>query len=968
MKCFRILIILIFIYIVPINAQNPIGLAQITNFTKLDYKGGNQNWDIQQDKYGIMYFANNEGLLTYNGENWIIYPTPNKTVVRSVQIGNDDKVYVGAQDEIGYFFPDKMGVLKYTSLKNLIPKQQSSFSDVWNTVVLDDKVFFRTNTEILQYSHNKIKCYKPHTDWLYLTKVNQELFAQERTNTLLKFSNDQWQTVCQLPGKAIITSITEYSKDTLLVSTLRDGFFLLNNKKLIKKSTNLDKIYANIRINTVKAISNNLYVVGTGFNGCYIMDHGGKILQNFSDKQTLQKNFIRSLYLDKNKNIWLGLDDGISFIAYNSAIKQIYPDLSKQSSTYSVKVFNKLLYIGTADAVYSIPIIDTTSDLSEINGNFTEVNNTKSQVWNLSIVNNHLFLGNEEGGYVIEKNIAIQLFSFPGTWLFKPLPPFKNQENIIAGTYEGLNLITHLNNTFKSDGHLPGLFESLRFLTLDNEKNIIWASHPYHGVYKLTLSADAKSIQNVDLCTKNEGLPSALHNYVFTIKNRNVVATENGMYEYDFLKKKFYLSPYFFPMFKNSEIQYLNEDKDGNIWFIGNKKVGVIDFSHQTERGKFSVVYFPELTEKVLAGFENIYPLGEQNIFVGSNKGVFHINYEAYLKNKTKVNVLLNLVKVTGDKDSTIFGGYASKFKSNIPQNEIITLPNSFNSFHFEFSSTLFEQHRNIEYSYQLEGFDKKWSGWNSKSEKDYTNLSYGIYTFKVKSRNNLGNESGVISYTFEIKPAWYQTIWSYLAYFFALIGIIFYIFRLQQKKHRNAQIHLKYIHQLEMDRSENEITILKNEKLETEVNYKNKELATATMHLMQRGKLLAKIKEGLLHFSQETKPDEYFNEVSKVLKLINEAEKNDSDWDNFAVHFDKIHTNFLNILKTKFPDLSPTDLKMCAYLKINLTSKEIAQLMSITIRAVEVGRYRLRKKLNLPSNVNLFDYLVKITSDEDKA
>jgi DNA-binding CsgD family transcriptional regulator len=169
-------------------------------------------------------------------------------------------------------------------------------------------------------------------------------------------------------------------------------------------------------------------------------------------------------------------------------------------------------------------------------------------------------------------------------------------------------------------------------------------------------------------------------------------------------------------------------------------------------------------------------------------------------------------------------------------------------------------------------------------------------------------------------------------------------------------------MHQLELDHNEKEIVSLKNEKLENEVNFKNKELATTTMHLVQRGKLMTKIKEGLIEI-QEAVDVEKNKELVKVLKLINEAEKNDSDWDHFAIHFDQVHSDFLFTLKNKFPSLSSTDLKVCAYLKMNLTSKEIAQLMSVTIGAVEVSRYRLRKKLNLPPNVNLFDYLVESTS-----
>jgi hypothetical protein len=144
------------------------------------------------------------------------------------------------------------------------------------------------------------------------------------------------------------------------------------------------------------------------------------------------------------------------------------------------------------------------------------------------------------------------------------------------------------------------------------------------------------------------------------VKARNVVATINGIYEYNYKTNRFEQSAYFYPMFKNNELRYLNEDKNGNIWFIGNKRVGVIDFNDKGNK-PFSIVYFPELISKVLAGFENIYPYDEENIFIGSNKGVFHLNYKQYQSSRNQLNVLLGQVKVIGDKDSVIFGGY---FKS----------------------------------------------------------------------------------------------------------------------------------------------------------------------------------------------------------------------------------------------------------------------------------------------------------------
>ena len=96
-------------------------------------------------------------------------------------------------------------------------------------------------------------------------------------------------------------------------------------------------------------------------------------------------------------------------------------------------------------------------------------------------------------------------------------------------------------------------------------------------------------------------------------------------------------------------------------------------------------------------------------------------------------------------------------------------------------------------------------------------------------------------------------------------------------------------------------------------------------------------------------------------MQLVNDIEKNNSNWEQFVSHFDEVNNDFLKKLKLKFPKLSKTDLKVCAYLQLNLSSKEIAQLMNISVRGVEIARYRLRKKLNLETEQNLNDFLNEV-------
>jgi DNA-binding CsgD family transcriptional regulator len=179
--------------------------------------------------------------------------------------------------------------------------------------------------------------------------------------------------------------------------------------------------------------------------------------------------------------------------------------------------------------------------------------------------------------------------------------------------------------------------------------------------------------------------------------------------------------------------------------------------------------------------------------------------------------------------------------------------------------------------------------------------------------------------------------------------------------KHEEEQKQLQYLHQLEMEKNEKEIVKLRNEKLEAEIQHKNNELASVAMHLVQKGELLGKVKDQMVKLKNAPGTEKDADDFKKIIRVISEEDKIDKQWQQFAKHFDTVHSDFLTILKSKYPNLSANELKLSAYLRMNLSTKEIAQLMNISVRGVEISRYRLRKKLEIPTEMNLFNFLLNL-------
>ncbi len=941
-----------------IGAQNTIGLPETINYSKNQYNAGAQNWDIRQDKQGVIYLANNEGLLTFDGKSWQLYPLPNKTIVRSVLIGEDGKIYVGGQDELGYFSPNAIGKLVFTSLINAIPAVDRNFGDVWDIVSFKKGVYFRTSNKIFRFLSGKTMVFTAPGEFAFLEKANDQLFAHDYEVGLLVFDKNKWVPFggsttggIQLPKTDGVTAILSIGENKALITTLKSGLFLLNQTRLEKINSPNNTLFANERIYSATNVNNEWIALATTNGGVYIIDHSGNIIQRFARTEGLQNNNILSIFLDKEKNLWLGLNNGIDFIANNSAIKNISPQLNEESG-YTAMVHNNQLYLGTSNGLFAVPL-QPAKDISFSKGNFSLVNNTRGQNWNLQQMNGKLLLGHHEGAFEIKNNAAIPFSNYAGFWNFIPY-----RSGMIAGNYKGLLFIDG-----PTQSPIPNFNESSRFVAVDANLNT-WVSHPYHGVFKID------SNKQVSAYGVKEGLPSTLNNHVFLIKKKIAIATSSGVYQFNKERNLFEKDGFFLNLLGNKSIRYLKEDREGNIWFIHEKNISVIDLSGDQPQ----VIEIPELKNKMLSGFEMIYAVDENNIFLGGERGFYHINYKKYKQNTPQLTVQVRSLSIGSNLDSLVFGGYFNRLDLPAIQldSRIPSIDYDYNSVRIDFAASQHGYLNNVEYSFRLKGLETEWSVWSRRSEKEYTNLSPGKYVFEVKARNNLGNESAIANYSFVVSAPWYRTLMAFIVYAVLAIVGLFGLYYWQKKKFVQQQLRfteeqqkLVYIHELERSKNEGELAALRNEKLEADLNFKNTELASSAMHLVKKGELLTKIKTELSQISKKIDNEYAITELKKMIKTLGEDEQLDEEWEYFTKHFDKVHSNFIVSLKAIHPNISNNEIKLCAYLRMNLTTKEIAQLMNISVRGVEISRYRLRKKLNLATEVNLFNYLIAIGNED---
>ena len=952
-------------FFLPITSagQQLIGLPLVNNYNKTIYQGGSRTWDIKQDSRGILYFGNSEGLITFDGRYWKSYALPNHTIIRSLWIDDHDRIYVGGQGEFGYFEPAQQGGLTYTSLKALIPEEYRNFADIWNTISFGQSVFFRATNVIFEFKGQKIKVHPAAAEWYFMGKVGESLFAQDKKNGLLVYRNHHWSPLLvALPYTDMkISAMIPLGKDRIVISTLNNQNYELKDRALIRLNK---EGWEDSYTPSSARIDDSTFVIGNAKDGCHIRHINGKTIQRIGVREGLQNKNISAVFVDQQQHIWVASDNCISVISYGSALRYLRPNLENDVTGLSSLIFDYKLYLSSSNGVYVAPITKGMKDQSRSLSSFSLFPKSDGgEAWLLKELNGHLLLGHNKGLFQVKDQSLIPISNRTGIWNVLPLSSVYPVDHALVGTYQGFELLHYEQGSFHSGGQLRGILDSYRFIEQDDRKTI-WASHPYRGIYRMRLAADRQSYQ-ADLFTKKNGLPSDYQNFVFKIKDQVVFATEKGLYRYDYGKHVF-VPALDFKVFDGLTIRYLKEDQDGNIWFCTNKSVGVAQFD---PKGKtYQLVKFPEMEGMNTSGFDHINTYDKNNIYIVAEKGIIHLNYEKYIKEARKPTVLLSHVTVKSSRDSIIFAGY---FPKNLSGNdkklnaEEPQLASNLNSFQFAFSSPSYGIHEHVEFSYQLVGYDENWSPWAHVSEKSYTNLPSGHYRFQVKVRNNLNQISEVSSYGFTILPPWYLSFWAKLIYVilggFAVYGFFTIqkqIWKRQRLQYEKKMEQLRYIHQLEIEKSEKEIVKLNNEKLEQEVLLKTKELASASMKLLENSGTLVKVRDELakLEIGEEEASD-----LKRVHSLLKDVEKNSANWDQFASHFDELNDGFLNKLKSNHSGLSRNDLKVCAYLKLNFTTKQIAQLQNITVRGVEIHRYRLRKKLPVGKDQSLSDFLNEI-------
>jgi len=957
MPIFKALFIILISFPLSLFSQiKDFGSPNIRNYPRSINNGGIQNWAISQDQNGFMYFANNDGLLCFDGVKWNLIPVSSCSPLRSVFVDSKNTIYVGLINDFGIINRENSNASVFKSLKNLLPDGFEEFEDVWRIHEIDDGIVFQCFKYLFLLKNNKLTVIKPKKSFHFSFQLGNRLFLQEQGIGVFELIDGELSKLSywEEHKDKEISAILETGNNQILIGTMYDGIFVLENEKLRKWDTPVNDFLIKNRLFCASRLPGNYFAFGTILNGLVIADMEGNIVQTLNRDNGIQNNTVLSVYVDRADDLWLGLDNGIDYIETNSPLS--YIGSNKLGAGYCCKVFKGNLYLGTNQGLYVQPFNGYSN-----NKNFKLVNNTDGQVWSLDEFDGELICGHNLGTFKVSGHTALKISNEEGAWKYIALKD--NPELLLGGHYEGLVLLKKENNKWTFSKKIKGFEESSRYIVQDEDGDI-WIGHGGRGLFRVRLNEDLDGVKEVVHYTVEHGLPSKLNNILFKYKKSIYVSTNKGVFQYNKTSGSFNPSKKLNNLFSNcGKVKTVVTEGAGDVWYIADEESGVM---RQNEDMTFTRIEVPfkKLNNKYVNEFEFIYPYDNENVFIGVEDGFAH--YSSVIPKSYKQSYKSFISKIELPYiDSTLS-------VQTLNLNSTYKFPFEKNSFRFHFTAPFFENETPLHFSYFLEGFSEKWSGWSNDNYKDFTTLNEGKYQLKLKAKNIYGVESESASFTFEISPPWHRSNQAYLVYILLLLLMVFLLtkyilYRIKQLKLREEQKHLQDIRKQE-EHLQNETLIadkenikLRNERLHAEMVCRDKELANQTMGIIQKSKFLKKVDDDLNSIQDfivnDTAKTKICSLKKRIKKEINIKEQNKI----FETYFDEVHEEFGKKLNEKYPVLSANDLRICAFIRMNLTTQEIATILNITYRGAEVIRYRLRKKLELDRSINLATFLTNI-------
>ncbi|MCH8495796.1 MAG: hypothetical protein LAT57_09230 [Balneolales bacterium] len=766
----------------------------VTNFTPKDYNAGTQNWEIVQDSNGLIYVANRDGVLVFDGATWEIIPLTLNTPLRSLAIDENDRVYVGAVGQFGYLKPDNIGKLQFVPLSDSI---DSTIADVWEVHATTTGIYFVTRSEIFRYSDGQLSSIIPENQFARSFYVHNNLLvsipgegffrihANEKTSLIDNSSLENQVVVFAVPAPDDL-----YNEPGIYLgmNTSNVYFYGLESNKLISLNNSNENDFRFPR-ETYKTtrLNNGNYAFATISDGVFVADSRLNPLHRINRDGGLRVDMALNVFEDQHGSLWAALNNGISRIDEYDHIQYWNEDDGLSGTVLSLDAFNNQLYVSTSSGTFRF-------DESSSESPFTRLNSASAQKWQsiTFTLNGREYLinaGNNVLTYLRGDNLEL-LASLGINSLFQSrLQP----NRLYYGNLEGWGFFKISANgdvlTIDQRYHFSEPPFEIRSIAED-KRGDLWIGSRFSGIFK----ADSLQLWTPEYYESgNIQTQTFTYDWVDDIQMGSLVlridvladtlafSSTHGLINLSISDStRFELSQTLeHPFAEEREFIRIVEGSQGEAFILYDERI--VNAS-RSENGAFDVNYITGhlLPEGPL--YDIIYHDGK--IWVGGSEGLFVFSRMDREDQAVEFQTLVRSIYL--QQDSLLFGGInASDFELNLPFDR--------NQLTINFAASRYFKHGSLKYESMLEGFDNNWSSPNEETRRIYTNLPDGNYTFRVRAIDIYGNVSSEGNIRIFVETPWFKTVWAYLLYVILLglgaYGIVW--LRTQSILRRNRELEI---------------------------------------------------------------------------------------------------------------------------------------------------------------------------------
>lgn len=916
----------------------------VTCYSLQENSCATQAWDATQDKNGILYFGTTDGLLTFDGVRWSHYSVPGVSIIRSVEaIG--ERVYIGAYEEFGYFERNEYGEPVYHSLNDKLDGYKFRDDEFWSIVFHNGSVYFQSFRSILRYDGNNVESLQIEGEGpLNLSPANGKLYAQMIYGGLSEYTGEGYVKLIDrqdFAGNDIVRVLPYSEKDCILCSE-KAGLYVLSPGSEPKQfTTDADKELKSHCINRAIRMRDGTIVLGTLRNGVYGIAPDGEQKWHYNIENGLGNNTVLGLMEDKSGNIWVMMDHGISVIHSSLPYSFLKPEAGEPyiGMTYAINRSGDNLYLGTNQGLYTYSFADNTISSND---------NARSQIWYIENIDNQILIGGGTLSAEIRDKKIVNLTTNGGTDIVKGR--LHNQEVLIETSYYALRIYKRQKNGQWSLSHEINNFGApIRQIEIDNDGSL-WCAHSAQGVLHLELSRDLTKVEKKRIFKDAGPGHERSTSFVMKIRGQIIISDGDSLYRYDSNSKELKTFTSLYKDLQTTPEIYSSTPVDDNMFWLSSRKAYTLVEYRDGHYFRVLTVPLDHLTLQSNGVNNKVYVDENRNCFLSLNNGIGFIDLNQYRQRNLQPAMAIASVEHINEDGETESLKLQSKGENISKINGNILFRLSYPSYNF----------KTPRFVYKLEGPDL-YTVTTEKPEISYVGLKHGDYTFYASMIDESGNAIANSNYSFTVTRPAYLSGWAMSGYVLAIAAISFglskFYSRRQMKRQRHAHEIERVAQNVKILEQERIISEQQKQLLQNELDLKSKELASMALEAGYKNQVIENLRETITDQRRKGQLDSH--EIDSLIKTINSNIDNTEFWNIFHNNFDLIHENFFRSLRQRFPELTPTDLKFCALMRLNMSTKDIADFTRLTIRGVETARYRIRRKLGLEAKASIVQFLI---------